>query len=171
MPLKSYTVWRSMLKRCYYNKYNQPSYKNCFVDSIWHNYSNFKKWYDENIFDYCGTIELDKDILLPKNKKYGPDVCCLIPESLNLRIHISDKKGIRKTSLNKEIYKVVIYSDKQKYEFGPFYSHQDAINCSFKEKEKLIRAAADLYFQQGYINSRVYNCLKNWNVLERMCND
>jgi len=166
--LKSYTVWRSMLKRCYYKKYKSLAYNSCFVADEWLIYSNFKKWYDDNIFDCAETIELDKDILLPKNKEYGPHTCCLVPESLNLRIHKSKKLGIRKTSTIKELYKVVIFSNKQQIEYGPFFDYESAFICSINQKEKIIKESARDYFVNGFINQNVYCALINWNIRERL---
>ena len=46
--LKSYETWKSMLRRCYDKKYkqNNPTYKDVNCCEEWHNYSNFKKWYE-----------------------------------------------------------------------------------------------------------------------------
>lgn len=166
-PLKSYTVWRCMIRRCYY-KTKTKAYVGCSVCHDWLIYSNFKKWYDENIFDYHGTLELDKDILLPKNKMYGPNTCCIIPETLNLIIHKSKRLGIRKTSTRTEIYKVVIFLNKKLFEFGPFSSYESAFECSVIEKQKLIKELADDYLNKGFINQNVYCALINWNIRERL---
>jgi hypothetical protein len=168
ITFKSYTVWRSMLKRCYYQKYKTAAYKSCFVADEWLTYSNFKKWYDDNIFECYETIELDKDILFPKNREYGPTTCCLVPESLNLRIHKSKKLGIRKTSTIQEVYKVIIFSNKQQMEYGPFFDYESAFICSITQKEKIIKESAVDYFNKGYIKHNVYLALINWNIKERL---
>ena len=81
-----YTVWQSMLKRCYspkeQSKLLMQSYIGCTVDPRWHYLSNFKQWYDEQ----GGVIgkQLDKDIISPNNKVYGPDTCFLVSPQLNV---------------------------------------------------------------------------------------
>ena len=79
-----YTLWSRMLERCYYPPYNlkRPTYIGCTVDPRWHYLSNFKQWYEEQ-----GCVigkQLDKDIISPNNKVYGPDTCFLVSPQLNV---------------------------------------------------------------------------------------
>ena len=78
-----YTVWKEMLKRCYSPllQAKQPTYIGCTVDPRWHYLSNFKQWYDEQ-GDVTGK-QLDKDIISPGNKVYGPDTCFFVSQELN----------------------------------------------------------------------------------------
>ncbi|WP_075810079.1 hypothetical protein [Clostridium perfringens] len=48
--LKSYEIWRDMLRRCYdeIHKEKRKTYKDCSVCEEWLYYPNFKKWYNEN---------------------------------------------------------------------------------------------------------------------------
>lgn len=77
-----YMTWVSMFTRCYDSKYQikQPTYIGCTVHPEWHNFQNFAKWYEEN---YIENFHLDKDILVPGNKIYGPDTCCFVPQVIN----------------------------------------------------------------------------------------
>lgn len=68
-----------MLNRCY-NKTQQATYVGCTVSEKWHRFSDFKKWHDAN---YVDGWELDKDILVPGNKVYGPEFCVYVPQYLN----------------------------------------------------------------------------------------
>ena len=69
---KSYSTWSGMLERCSNSEktyIKTPTYNDCFVCNDWLYFENFEKWYDENYYEICGEkIELDKDILFPKNK-------------------------------------------------------------------------------------------------------
>ena len=80
--IKSYTVWRNMLERCYsaslQKKY--PTYKDCSVAEEWLRFSTFERWYAENYKEGC---DLDKDILFPGNKTYSAETCVFIPRRLN----------------------------------------------------------------------------------------
>lgn len=86
---KQYIKWFSMFTRCYNEDYltKQPTYKECYVDESFHNFQNFAKWYDNNIYDCTYELELDKDFLYEGNKKYSPSTCCFIPKEINSTIN------------------------------------------------------------------------------------
>lgn len=78
-----YKVWENMLRRCYDPKCHaiKPHYTNCTVDPRWHHLSDFKRWYEQQ-----GDVtrkHLDKDIISPGNKIYGPDTCFFVTGELN----------------------------------------------------------------------------------------
>lgn len=79
-------VWSSMFQRSYSKKFHlkNPTYKNCSVDKRWHNFQNFatdyERMYPKNAIE---KFHLDKDILVPGNKIYGPDTCCFVPKEIN----------------------------------------------------------------------------------------
>lgn len=77
-----YTTWSNMLARSYdINKFkNNPSYLLCSTVSDWHYFSVFKSWMETQ--DWEGK-QLDKDILFPGNKVYGPDTCVFIKPNIN----------------------------------------------------------------------------------------
>lgn len=79
---KIYQAWGHMLSRCYSTatQKRQPTYVGCSVSPEWLKFSNFHSWMSAQ--DWHGK-NLDKDILLPGNKIYGPDFCLLIPQDLN----------------------------------------------------------------------------------------
>ncbi len=82
-----YKAWSHMMTRCYCPKYHkiQPTYINCTVDPIWHNYQNFATWYDEN---YIDGYQLDKDKLQEniESKVYSPKTCVFISKAENSQI-------------------------------------------------------------------------------------
>lgn len=86
----SYTVWANMLKRCYSvaDKITAPTYAGCLVAEVWHRFSVFDKWFSAN---YVEGWQLDKDILISKNRVYSPDTCVFIPQSLNLLLAVNSK--------------------------------------------------------------------------------
>ena len=71
-----------MLRRCYSSKYqeNRPTYAGCAVTPEWHSFSVFRQWMINQ--DWNGK-DLDKDILKPGNKIYGPDTCVFVSARLN----------------------------------------------------------------------------------------
>ena len=77
-----YRCWSAMLQRCYSKSYQdrQPTYKGCSVIKSWLTFSNFKLWMGKQ--DWQGK-SLDKDLLIPNNKVYGPKTCVFIDQALN----------------------------------------------------------------------------------------
>jgi hypothetical protein len=80
-----YRKWRSILERCYSDKYQAkyPTYLDCTIDPDWLYLSNFVKWVDSQPNRGWQDCEPDKDILLIGNKHYGKDTCVFISRSLN----------------------------------------------------------------------------------------
>ena len=77
-----YYTWLNMLYRCYRSsKERFPTYVSCSVVKEWHYFMTFKAWMDRQ--DWEGK-ELDKDILFPDNKIYGPDTCVFVDKAVNL---------------------------------------------------------------------------------------
>lgn len=91
--LKSYLVWKAMLCRCYSEKthIHQPTYKDCTVAEEWHSYANFLAFFNEH---YVEGYELDKDLLRPGNKEYGPETARFVPRWLNNYFKNADRKKI-----------------------------------------------------------------------------
>ena len=77
-----YTVWTSMLKRCYSEKelIRYPTYKGCGVCDEWLTFSNFKAWMETQ--DWEGN-QLDKDLLKVGNKVYCPEYCIFVEGTVN----------------------------------------------------------------------------------------
>ena len=83
-----YQTWADMLKRVYKQRTQDKirQYAGTSVHSHWHNFQNFADWYHAQI-DKFGKVnhnwQLDKDFLIPGNRQYGPDTCCVIPSDVN----------------------------------------------------------------------------------------
>lgn len=98
-----YQRWNNILHRCY--NPNTPNYKSyggvgVTVSEEWFDFSNFKHWFLDNIWD-CGTNEtmmIDKDILSPTSKEYSPNNCLIIPVSFNSTFAGLAKEQDRKTT-------------------------------------------------------------------------
>lgn len=77
-----YKTWRRMLDRCYgaASLRSKPTYAGCSVVDEWHVFSVFEQWMTEQNWE---GMELDKDILIPGNKVYGPETCVFVPLALN----------------------------------------------------------------------------------------
>lgn len=72
-------IWNSLRGRSRLPKYQG-------VSVAWENKSDFYQWFNENWDPSHPEYQLDKDILVPGNKVYGPDTCCFVPQWLNILI-------------------------------------------------------------------------------------
>jgi len=77
-----YDAWKSMLERCYGHKFQSknPTYIGCEVVPEWLSFMTFRAWMIEQ--DWQGR-QLDKDLLIPGNKVYGPSTCVFISSGVN----------------------------------------------------------------------------------------
>lgn len=78
-----YRTWANMLSRCYNIGYQKksPTYVDCSVCEEWQLFSNFRSWMEQQ--DWEGK-QIDKDILSPKNRVYGPEVCVFVSKQVNI---------------------------------------------------------------------------------------
>lgn len=87
-----YQVWAGMIRRCYSIKFQSrcPTYSGCVVIHEWHSFSVFRAWMLTQPWE---GNQLDKDILYPGNKVYGPDTCVFVSRQLN--IFLTDRFALR----------------------------------------------------------------------------
>lgn len=83
---RAYRKWDSMISRCYGNRILGP-YKGVTVCKRWLVFRNFLEdlpslpGYDLFLNGRC---HLDKDLISPGNKEYGPEVCCFVTGKANM---------------------------------------------------------------------------------------
>jgi hypothetical protein len=77
-----YGVWKGMLERGYCSKLQAkyPSYIGCSVAPEWLSFMTFRAWMIGQ--DWQGR-QLDKDLLIPGNRVYGPQTCVFVSAKLN----------------------------------------------------------------------------------------
>lgn len=77
-----YMCWVNMLKRCYslVSQKARPTYIGCSVVDEWLVFSGFKVWMEQQ--DWKGK-HLDKDLISPGNKVYGPETCLFVDIKVN----------------------------------------------------------------------------------------
>ena len=141
-----YDRWQKMLSRCYNPKElkRHPTYKDCTVVEEWKLFSNFKKWMIEQ--DWKGK-QLDKDILVPGNKVYGPDTCCFVSHALNLLLtdcRASRGKYPQGVCKHKGRFVSRISVDGERKNLGYFDTPEKAADIYNLAKANEIRRQADL---------------------------
>lgn len=159
---KAYNLWTNMLMRCYSTKYHNthPSYRGCSVVTRWHNFQNFVE--DIIQMDNWDTpgFELDKDLRVLGNKKYGPKYCSFIPQKLNtLMMNFSTVKGYESNSGR---YCVRFRTVDGRKSFGSFDTIGEANHVYIIEKTKQIRSLAKLF--KSNVIPEVFSTLKNYEV-------
>lgn len=94
-----YVKWKAILQRCYNENQHQQrckkgylknaAYIGCSISDEWIYFTKFKSWMEKQ--DWEGN-HLDKDLLVPGNKVYGPDTCIFVPPHINYML-IDQKPG------------------------------------------------------------------------------
>lgn len=141
-----YRVWSDMMQRVYSDKlhYRQPAYIGCSIAPEWLYFMNFRSWM---MFQNWKGNALDKDIIKPGNKIYGPETCCFVAQKIN--------NLLTDSSVNRGRYpQGVIFRKKtgnfqsnckvngKKKSIGYFRTPEEASNAYLKFKSKLIESAA-----------------------------
>lgn len=166
---KTYTMWANMIKRCTpctYIQDHHQSYIGCECDPSFIEYQNFAEWCQSQVGFGIEGYELDKDILIPGNKIYGPDTCVFVPKALNLLlVNNSPKHGLPLgvTYIERDArYKARLSINGVQKNLGHFDSPSDAHKAYQTAKLNYIHVMAKNY--QSSIDYRVYDALLKYQV-------
>lgn len=167
--------YTNMRNRCYSKAFHKshPWYEGCTICEEWldpeHGLERFARWCDENyyIVDGEGTTQLDKDILVPGNKVYGPDTCIFVPKRINCMFSGSSRKNTNGLPMG------VQYSARQQ-QYYPFLNGLDGKNIIEREYFNTAEEAWQVYaqYKSDYVESvaeayrsvvpeKVYEAIKN----------
>ena len=168
--IKSYSCWKSMIQRCYSEKYKEkhPTYKDVTCCEEWKYYKNFKEWYNENYYEVNDErMEIDKDILHKGNKIYSPETCCIVPHKINELFVKSDKRrgnlpiGILSYK-NKFRVQCNLGEKKKQKHLGVYDTIEEAFEVYKKYKIAFIKEMAESY--KNKIPIKLYKAMLNWQV-------
>lgn len=135
------TRWRDMIRR---TDNRDPEhfqfthlYEGCTLDPRWHYLSAFKEWIET--FDDWENKIIDKDILVPGNKVYGPDTCLMVTPSVSSFFTTKSCKsdlpqGVDNKSGNTpkgKPYRTTCKFDRRIY-FGGYHATVESAKASFK---------------------------------------
>jgi len=164
--IKSYSIWHAMHQRCYDPKHLErfPTYVGCSVCPEWISFSNFKIWFDAN---YIPNFQLDKDILKPGNKEYGPDACRFVPTYLNnLLLDRKRARGKYPLGVNKPKYGFLMSCSDGEGNIIKKYHRtlEEAVADYAVTKARIVKQQADRALAEGSIQLDVYDALisRNW---------
>ncbi len=141
-----YSVWQSMLERCYNPKVHAkwPKYSGCSVAEEWLSFMRFRLWM--SCQDWEGN-QLDKDILIPGNKIYSADTCVFVDGKTNSLITGHDStRGDFPIGVSKNGKKFQAYCNKdgRQVKLGTHPSQEEAHSAYKKYKAAVITGAAML---------------------------
>ena len=167
---KEYTLWHSMLKRCYSTtlKKKYPTYIDCECSENFKSYEYFYEWCHKQI-GFCNDgFHLDKDLLIKGNKVYGESTCIFIPKEINQVLVKRDKKrgehliGVYWHKKG-QAFVAQVNRNKGKQEYlGSFKTELEAFNAYKQAKESFIKEQANKWKDQ--IDIRAYEALMNYQV-------
>lgn len=173
---KCYNTWRGILTRCYNPKLHEkyPTYKGCTVDEEWLNFQNFAKWFEYNYYEIEGQrMDLDKDILIKRNKIYSADTCVFVPHNINslfvkndrvrgnLPIGIYYNKAAKNFQARCNIYDYEENKSKRIH-LGCYDAPQEAFEIYKQFKESYIKEVAEYY--KGKIPKKLYDAMYRYEV-------
>lgn len=157
----------NMKSRCgkAYQKEN-PRYKGTFIWEGWLKYKTktFFVWLDNNYYEVDGEqMDVDKDILQYGNKQYHPDLCLIVPHSINVFFQ-NIEVGKTNITYNSKTGKYVVKITDGKKNIGAtdIDSYNEALDiyCDIKQGI-LVNKANSL---QDQIPDKVYQAMINTNV-------
>lgn len=167
---KEYTLWNSMLMRCYGNthKKKRQTYIGCEVSDNFKSYEYFYEWCHNQIGFGNKDWQLDKDLLIKGNKVYSENTCVFIPAEINTLLVKSDKIrgeyliGVCWNKTNKAFKAQVSKSKGKQEHLGYFNTELEAFNAYKQAKESFIKEQANKW--KGKIDDRAYNALIDYEV-------
>jgi hypothetical protein len=139
-----YKTWQSMLKRCYNagSLTKNPTYAGCSVDPYWHRFSIFRRWMAHQ--DWQGK-QLDKDLLVPGNRVYGPVTCIFVTQEVNgLLAEQSKQRGLLPLGVTRhdDKFKVTLKKRRKTHHVGVFETVEEAATAYSDAKAEWIESVA-----------------------------
>ena len=173
-PVKEYSLWQSMIKRCFSEKLQTrfPTYKGCNVSDNFLNYTFFYDWCQKQIGfgkvdDKGCSWHLDKDLLFVGNKTYSETTCVFVPHEVNTFFIDSGATrgecpvGVYFHKASGKFKAQCWENGKQQY-LGLFNTPNEAFTVYKTFKEKLCKQLALKW--QSEIDSRLFTAMMNWQV-------
>ena len=142
-----------------------PRYYGAFMCNIWEdNKELYYEWLDENFYEVNGEqMDVDKDILQYGNKQYHPDLCLIVPHSINAFYETLEvgKTNIKQNPVTRK-YSVKI-NDGGKWISSTgidTYNRALDIYCDIKQGILITKAKA----LKDYVPEKVFMALMNTDI-------
>jgi len=165
-----YEYWSGMLRRVYDEKVVQkfPTYSEVSCCSEWHNFQNFAEWFHNHGYFDKGW-HLDKDLIIPKNKTYSPEGCCIVPNEINqfLLLNVSRRGGLPTGVTyrsDRGTYRVIVSVGGKPKNLGTYRTTEEAFQVYVEGKREAARLLANKW--EGLVDKRAIKRLLNFDVRE-----
>jgi len=167
--IKEYTLWKSVLERCFSDKFKQenPSYQDVTCSKDWLSMTKFIRDVSQMKGYGLKGWQLDKDILLKGNKFYSKDYCCFVPKEVNCLLTKSNGSrgewpvGVGFHKQHGKFTAQLNINGKMKH-LGLFTSPEEAFQAYKMAKEDRIKVVANKWKDQ--LDERVYSALMAYEV-------
>lgn len=138
------------------------SYVGCEVHPDFIKFQDFADWATQQVGHNQDGWNLDKDILVPGNRIYGPDTCCFVPGAINTLL-VKPTSGLPTgisfyKPTNKYVASISLFGVRQYLACSE--SVDDLIPIYNEAKSKYIVEIANLW--KDSIDPRVYAALIGW---------
>lgn len=139
-----YSIWVTMLGRCYSMVNPRVKINDSFVCDEWLNFQNFAEWcYKQSFFGFKDekgkTYHLDKDILVNGNRVYSPNTCCFVPNEINILFRRLKPKplpeGVSFSKTNSKLQSQIKIGNKT-ISLG-FYDNVEDAEMAYKNAKKI----------------------------------
>ena len=166
---KPYSLWQTMLYRCYSPKKLSisPSYFGCSVSDDFKYYHVFYEWVICQHGYANEKWDLDKDVLFPGNKVYSAETCVFIPHELNSLITPITTKKNQGVCWHKrdKVYRAKMLKKGRSVEIGRYKTELDAARAYVNAKQSYILSVADAY--KDHLRQDVYDAVCAYKVIYR----
>lgn len=153
------------MSRCYNKKIHEykPYYAPCTVCEEWWNFSNFKVWFEEHYIP-GKKMDLDKDVLIQKNKIYSPETCAFVTHYVNVVFENGAIRNRIEQNLDTGKYEASALIFCKETEVGSFDTEEEAREKLFEYKKQYIHDFAKK--SKGKVADKVYRAMLAWKVEE-----
>ena len=172
-----YDKWKSMLRRCFDNKYKDryPTYKGVTCCDRWLCFANFLEDFailkNEYNWSKDEKLQLDKDILHKSNKIYSLENCVLVPNWINLLFTKNDViRGQYPIGVcyNKQCkkYQAFCNINRKLKGLGLYNTPEEAFNAYKMAKENEIKRIVNDCVSKGFMtkDSRLYKAMISYQI-------
>lgn len=166
---KEYKLWAAMKQRC---RLNTGNYKGCYIHESFLDFQSFARWCNEQVGFSLPNYQLDKDILVPGNKVYGPNTCVFVPKDLNCFNRVNEGEYSQGVSWHQGTQKFRarvqdIYTGARLC-LGLYTSELAAFNAYCVAKDEQAAKWCQRIRDEFIVDSRVIEAMDSWNLNERI---
>ena len=154
-----YRFWVQMLFRCYGKPgCSNAAYRDCSVSEEWHSFMNFRSWILKQ--DWEGN-QLDKDLIVPGNRIYSPEFCCLVPRPINMLPHRLNEPNVALEDRGKPWGARINFRGKHTW-LGQYETREEAVRVWKLARAKNAEQVLHEYRQTGRkIDDRVCEAIES----------